>query len=96
MKVSPAARKRAGELGIDLATLKATSPSGWIISKDVERAVAAVPAAPRNEVVKLADATKTAATMAGPAEAAETNIFLHGLGESQSTWTSVLGHFAEF
>jgi pyruvate dehydrogenase E2 component (dihydrolipoamide acetyltransferase) len=32
--------------------------------------------------------------MAGPADATETIVFLHGLGGSQSTWASVLGHFA--
>jgi pimeloyl-ACP methyl ester carboxylesterase len=98
VNASPAARKRAGELGIDLATVEATGPGGRITSEDVERAaeaVAASAAAPRKEVVELADGTKIAALMAGPAEATETIVFLHGLGGSQSTWASVLGHFAE-
>jgi pyruvate dehydrogenase E2 component (dihydrolipoamide acetyltransferase) len=98
VNASPAARKRAGELGIDLATVEATGPGGRITSEDVERAaatVAASAAAPRTEVVELADGTKMAALVAGPAEATETIVFLHGLGGSQSTWASVLGHFAE-
>ena len=98
VNASPAARKRAGELGIDLATVEATGPGGRITSDDVERSAAAVAAsasAPRTEVVELADGTKMAALMAGPVDGAETLVFLHGLGGSLSTWASVLGRFAE-
>jgi pyruvate dehydrogenase E2 component (dihydrolipoamide acetyltransferase) len=98
VNASPAARKRAGELGIDLATVEATGPGGRITSDDIERAAAAVAAsaaAPRTEVVELADGTKIAALMAGPADAPEALVFLHGLGGSYSTWASVLGDFAE-
>jgi pyruvate dehydrogenase E2 component (dihydrolipoamide acetyltransferase) len=98
VNASPAARKRAGELGIDLATVEATGPGGRITSEDVERAadaVAAAAAAPRTEVVELADGTKIAALMAGPPDAVESIVFLHGLGGAQSTWASVLGAFAE-
>jgi pyruvate dehydrogenase E2 component (dihydrolipoamide acetyltransferase) len=98
VNASPAARKRAGELGIDLATVEATGPGGRITSEDVERAAAAEvasAAAPRTEVAELADGTRITALMAGPADATETIVFLHGLGGSQSTWASVLGHFAE-
>lgn len=98
VNASPAARKRAGELGVDLETVEATGAGGRITSEDVERAAAAEAAsaaAPRTEVVKLADGTSVAALMAGPADATETIVFLHGLGGSQSTWASVLGHFAE-
>ena len=52
-------------------------------------------AAPRTEVVELADGTKIAALLAGLPDATETIVFLHGLGGSQSTWASVLGAFAE-
>ena len=98
VNASPAARKRAGELGIDLATVEATGPGGRITSEDVERAAEAVSAsaaAPRTEVVELADGTKIAALLAGPPDATETILFLHGLGGTQSTWASVLGAFAE-
>src|SRR5918994_4364610 len=98
VNASPAARKRAGELGIDLVTVEATGPGGRITSEDVERAaadLATTAAAPRTELVELADGTKIAALLAGPADATETIVFLHGLGGSQSTWASVLGHFAE-
>lgn len=98
VNASPAARKRARELGIDLAAIEATGPGGRITSDDVERAAAAVAASaatPRTEVVELADGTKLVALMAGPADVTESIVFLHGLGGSQSTWASVLGHFAE-
>jgi pimeloyl-ACP methyl ester carboxylesterase len=98
VNASPAARKRAGELGIDLATVEATGSGGRITSEDVERAAAAdvaAAAAPRPEVVELADGTKIAALVAGPTDATETIVFFHGLGGTQSSWASVLGHFAE-
>lgn len=40
IKRSPAARKLAGELGIDLASLQGTGPGGRIVKRDVEAAVA--------------------------------------------------------
>src|SRR5687768_2817736 len=93
VNASPAARKRAGELGIDLTTVEATGPGGRVTSEDVERAAASATAAPRAETVELADGLHVYALLAGPVEATETIIFLHGLGGSQSTWASVLGDF---
>jgi pimeloyl-ACP methyl ester carboxylesterase len=97
VNASPAARKRAGELGIDLATVEATGPGGRVTSEDVDRAAAAAAtaaAAPSAAVAELADGTTVAALRAGPPNASETIVFLHGLGGSQSTWASVLGDFA--
>jgi pyruvate dehydrogenase E2 component (dihydrolipoamide acetyltransferase) len=37
LRISPAARKRAGELGIDVATLQGSGPGGVITLEDVER-----------------------------------------------------------
>jgi pyruvate dehydrogenase E2 component (dihydrolipoamide acetyltransferase) len=37
LKISPAARKRAGELGIDVATLQGSGPGGVITLEDAER-----------------------------------------------------------
>ena len=98
VNASPAARKRAGELGIDLATVEATGPGGRITSEDVDRAAAAqasAAAAPRAEFIELADGTKLYALVAGPADAERTLVFLHGLGGAQSTWANVLGEFAD-
>lgn len=98
VNASPAARKRAGELGIDLATVEATGPGGRITSEDVERAAeaaAASAAAPRSEQVTLDNGNSVSVLVAGPTTAPETIVFLHGLGGSQSTWANVLGDFAE-
>lgn len=98
VNASPAARKRAGELGIDLAAVEATGPGGRITSDDVDRAAtaqAAAAAAPRAETIELSDGTKLYALLAGPPAAERTLVFLHGLGGAQSTWANVLGEFAD-
>lgn len=41
LKASPAARRLAGELGVDLGTIDGTGPEGRITSEDVERAAGA-------------------------------------------------------
>src|SRR5215216_4416764 len=69
VNASPAARKRAGELGIDLETVEATGPGGRITSEDVERAgqtLAVSAAAPQTEVVTLDDGTTISTLLAGP------------------------------
>jgi len=95
---SPAARKLAGELGVDLASVEATGPGGRITSEDVERTAAAATAAsmaPRTEMIELENGNKVFALVAGPEDATQKLVFLHGLGGSQSTWANVLGGFAE-
>jgi pyruvate dehydrogenase E2 component (dihydrolipoamide acetyltransferase) len=97
VNASPAARKRAGELGVDLATVAATGSGGRITSEDVERAAAELAAnlaAPRAEFVELANGLKIYALLAGPPDAERAIVFLHGLGGSQTTWGAVLGEFA--
>lgn len=98
VNASPAARKRAGELGVDLSTVEATGSGGRITSEDVERAAslsAASAAAPSTDLIELANGNSVSVLVAGPADAAETIVFIHGLGGSQSTWASVLGDFAD-
>jgi pyruvate dehydrogenase E2 component (dihydrolipoamide acetyltransferase) len=46
LKVSPAARRRARELGVDVATVMGTGPAGAITVEDVERAQPAPPGIP--------------------------------------------------
>ncbi|MEA2512135.1 MAG: hypothetical protein QOJ59_1622 [Thermomicrobiales bacterium] len=96
VNASPAARKRAQELGVDLATVEATGPGGRITSDDVEHAASAAEAdpSPREETVTLADGRAIAALIAGPGDARKI-VFIHGLGGSQSTWQIVLGELAE-
>jgi pyruvate dehydrogenase E2 component (dihydrolipoamide acetyltransferase) len=43
---SPAVRRRAGELGIDLAQVPGTGPGGRIVAEDLERAAGATPQPP--------------------------------------------------
>lgn len=43
-RISPAARKRAAELGIDLSAIQGTGPQGAITSTDIERRAAVKPA----------------------------------------------------
>jgi len=97
VNASPAARKRAGELGVDLATVEATGANGRITSEDVERAAAAnvaAAAAPRTELIELASGMKLYVLVAGPTDSPETMLFVHGLGGSQSSWATVLAEFA--
>lgn len=93
---SPAARKLATELGVDLAIVEATGPGGRITSDDVERAAADLGAdpTPREEKVTLADGRSINALVAGPGRAPKL-VFIHGLGGSQSTWQVVLGDLVE-
>jgi pyruvate dehydrogenase E2 component (dihydrolipoamide acetyltransferase) len=98
VSASPAARKLAAELGIDLATVEASGPNGRITSEDVERAAAQAAqaaAAPRVETVTLDNGVEISALVAGAADAPATLVFIHGLGGSQSTWATVLGNFAD-
>jgi pyruvate dehydrogenase E2 component (dihydrolipoamide acetyltransferase) len=53
MKISPAANKRAAELGIDPATVAGTGPQGAITLEDVERALAAQPPAALDRQARL-------------------------------------------
>ncbi|HKU41461.1 MAG TPA: 2-oxo acid dehydrogenase subunit E2, partial [Polyangiales bacterium] len=63
---SPAARKRAQELGVDLARIRGTGPEGAVVLADVERAAAAVSepatAAPRDARAALRRAIGAAMT----------------------------------
>jgi pyruvate dehydrogenase E2 component (dihydrolipoamide acetyltransferase) len=64
-KASPAARRRAEELGIDLATVEGTGDDGLISREDVEAAAAAVPSQvrPLSQMRQaIADATTRAWT----------------------------------
>jgi pyruvate dehydrogenase E2 component (dihydrolipoamide acetyltransferase) len=93
INASPAARRRAEELGVDLAIVEATGPGGRITSDDIERAASAVSAAPKSVNLATASGLTLHALVAGPETAARKIVFLHGLGGSQTTWAGVLGEF---
>jgi pyruvate dehydrogenase E2 component (dihydrolipoamide acetyltransferase) len=93
INASPAARKLARELGVDLASVQATGPGGRITSEDVERAAAGT-AAVREDYVALPGGVRLFYVLAGPAGAVPPLVFLHGLGGSGSTWQTVLADLA--
>lgn len=57
VRASPRARRRADELGVDLASLGGSGPDGLITIEDVERAAGGVPAAARAEPLPVARRT---------------------------------------
>lgn len=61
LRISPAARKRAQELGVAAYTLRGSGPDGRIILQDVERAAPAAPAAAVPERVPATPAAAAAA-----------------------------------
>jgi pimeloyl-ACP methyl ester carboxylesterase len=96
VNASPAARRLAQELGIDLATVVGTGPGGMIGREDVQRATEEAKAAPSEEVEeKDVDVGGIAAhcLIAGPANAPHV-VFVHGLGGSLATWSLNLPSFA--
>jgi pyruvate dehydrogenase E2 component (dihydrolipoamide acetyltransferase) len=54
VRISPAARKLAAELGVDPTTVRGTGPDGVVDREDVERAAAARPVAPGRPRVDVA------------------------------------------
>lgn len=98
VNASPAARKLAREMGVDLAAVAATGQGGRITSEDVERAVGATAAEPdgvREELIGLPNGLRLFAVDAGATDAEPPLVFLHGLGGSQATWDKVLGGLVE-
>lgn len=64
-KVTPLARRLAGEAGVDLARIQGSGPRGRIVAADVRRAAAQTPSAPAAPAARL----ERGATSAGPARA---------------------------
>jgi pyruvate dehydrogenase E2 component (dihydrolipoamide acetyltransferase) len=64
VRISPAARKLAREQGIPLERLQGTGPGGRIVVEDVERAIAAQRAAPRERVLRTIPLTGMRGTIA--------------------------------
>jgi pyruvate dehydrogenase E2 component (dihydrolipoamide acetyltransferase) len=96
VRASPAARKRAQELGVELETVTATGPGGRITSEDVERAAnPASDATVCQDWLALANGQRVFYVLAGPDGASPPLVFIHGLGGSSSTWDTVLGTLAE-
>ena len=96
VNASPAARRLAQELGVDLAVVAGTGPGGMIGREDVLRAAEEAKAASSEEVEeKDIDVGGLAAhcLIAGPVNAPHV-VFVHGLGGSLATWSLNLPAFA--
>ncbi len=97
VNASPAARRLAQELGVDLTTLIGTGPGGMIGREDVQRAADEAKAVSAEEAEeKVVDVGGVAIhyLIAGPASAPRV-VFVHGLGGSYETWSLNLPAFAE-
>jgi len=96
INASPAARRLAQELGVDLAALVGTGPGGMIGREDVQRAAEEAKAASTEEVEEKdidVGGIMTHCLVAGPVNAPHV-IFVHGLGGSLATWSLNLPAFA--
>ena len=86
---SPAARRLAQELGVNLATVAGTGPGGMIGREDVLRAAEEAKATSPEEVEEKdvdVGGIVTHCLIAGPLNAPHL-IFVHGLGGSLATWS---------
>ena len=94
---SPAARRLAQELGVNLAIVAGTGPGGMIGREDVLRAAEEASAASGGEVEEKdvdVGGIVTHCLVAGPVNAPHV-VFVHGLGGSLATWSLNLPAFAE-
>jgi pyruvate dehydrogenase E2 component (dihydrolipoamide acetyltransferase) len=94
VKASPAARKLARELGIDLATVAATGAGGRITSEDVERAAAGGDDSEAREEWLVVDAEQRIYALSAGSPDDPALVFLHGIGGSSTSWQGVIGSFA--
>ncbi len=91
---SPAARKRAQELGLDLAAVPAPGPGGRVSLEDVESA-AAERSVIREGDVEIGDGGSLHYLIAGAPSALAPVVLLHGLGGSINGWQTVIAPLAE-
>lgn len=97
VNASPAARRMAQELGVDLTMLVGSGPGGMIGREDVQRAAEEAKTASSEEAdeqVVDVGGVSIHFLIAGPANAPQV-VFVHGLGGSYETWSLNLPAFAE-
>lgn len=96
VNASPAARRLAQELGVELTSIVGTGPGGMIGREDVQRAAQEAQAAPSEEAEELdinVQGIVAHCLIAGPINAPHV-VFVHGLGGSFATWSLNLPAFA--
>jgi pimeloyl-ACP methyl ester carboxylesterase len=95
VNASPAARRLAQELRVDLAAVTGTGPGGMIGREDVLRAAEEAKAVSEEAEEQVIDVGGIAihCLIAGPSNASNL-VFVHGLGGSLSTWALNLPAFA--
>ncbi|HLZ56424.1 MAG TPA: alpha/beta fold hydrolase [Ktedonosporobacter sp.] len=95
INASPAARKLAQELGVDLAAVMGTGPRGMIGREDVLRAANGTHTSSEEaeDLVVDVGGIRTHCLIAGPYQAPRV-LFVHGLGGSLTTWALNLPAFA--
>lgn len=96
VNASPAARRLAQELGVDLATISGTGPGGMIGREDVLQATEEAKASSEEAEERMVnvDGIATHCLIAGPTHAPHV-VFVHGLGGSLTTWALNLPAFAQ-
>jgi pyruvate dehydrogenase E2 component (dihydrolipoamide acetyltransferase) len=97
VNASPAARRLAQELGVDLTIVAGTGPGGMIGREDVLRATEEAKAAPSEEAEEQdvdVGGIAVHCLVAGPIKAPHV-VFVHGLGGSLATWSLNLPAFAD-
>lgn len=96
INASPAARRLAQELGVDLATVAGTGPKGMIGREDVLRAAEEAGAGTGEAEENTIDVAGVAIhyLVAGPTNAPHV-LFVHGLGGSLTSWSLNLPAFAD-
>jgi pimeloyl-ACP methyl ester carboxylesterase len=97
VNASPAARRLAQELGVDITTIVGSGPGGMIGREDVQRAAEAAKAGSSEEAEERdidVGGVAIHCLIAGPASAPRV-VFVHGLGGSYETWSLNLAAFAE-
>ncbi len=96
VNASPAARRLAQELGIDLATVPGTGPGGMIGREDVLLAAEETKASAEEAEEQVIDVGGIAThyLVAGPINAPRV-VFVHGLGGSLTTWALNLPAFTQ-
>ncbi|QBD81652.1 acetoin dehydrogenase dihydrolipoyllysine-residue acetyltransferase subunit [Ktedonosporobacter rubrisoli] len=94
VNASPAARRLAQELGVDLSMLSGTGPRGMIGREDVLRAAEqAQDSSSEEERIIEVDGIAIHCLLAGPHRAPHV-VFIHGLGGSLTTWALNLAALA--